>query len=138
LGVPRFARAFSLSLALVLCAWFALGIRQASDTSQATTIVSGLFGQHGLGRAQAGHANSLLHSASVLNPDAQVEVLRARVALLRGDRARAKRILLAVVHSEPMNIDAWYGLATSAKDQPTVLRSLDRIAQLAPKKRRAP
>jgi hypothetical protein len=136
--VPFIGRASSVGLALVVCAWFVLGIQQAHDTNRVTAIVSGLFGQRELRPAQASRANSLLNSAQVLNPDAQVDVLRARVALLRGDRARAKRILIDVLRREPMNIAAWYGLATSAKDQPTVLLALGRIARLAPKTRRAP
>jgi predicted Zn-dependent protease len=131
-------RASCAALALAACAWFALGIRQSSDLNHATAIVSGLTGQIKLSPAQARSANSLLSSAGVLNPDLQVDVLRARVALLTDDRASAKRILLSVVRREPMNLDAWYGLATSATDGATVSRALARLAQLEPKVRPAP
>jgi predicted Zn-dependent protease len=131
-------RASSAALALVACAWFALGIRQSSEVNHATAIVSGLNGQRKLTADQARHANSLLSSAVVLNPDLQVDVLRARVALLTDDRASAKRILVSVVRREPMNLDAWYGLATSAQDGATVTMALAHIAQLEPRVRPAP
>jgi hypothetical protein len=136
--VSLLVRATCISLAVVVCAWFALGIRQARDIDQATAIVSGLTGQSKLTPEQARRASSLLSSAGVLNPDSQVDVLRARVDLLRNDRSSAKRILLGVVAREPMNLDAWYGLATSAKDGVTVTLALGHIAQLQPKVRPAP
>jgi len=43
-----------------------------------------------------------------------------------------------VLHREPDNLAAWYGLATSASDEPTVLHALHEIALLAPHKRPAP
>jgi predicted Zn-dependent protease len=130
------ARLLTVCAAVIVCAWFALGIRQAHDISRATTVVGGLNGQTRLTAAQAREANSLLNSAATLNPDRTVEVLQARVALLRGDRAQAKRILLGVLASEPDNLDAWYGLATSASDSATINHALARIAQLEPKPRR--
>jgi hypothetical protein len=135
LCVPPIARVSCIAFAVVLCAWFALGIRQAHEIDQATAIVSGLNGQGKLDPAAASRARSLLSSAGVLNPDLQVDVLRARVALLTNNRASATRILLGVVHSEPMNLDAWYGLATSAQSGATISLALSRIAQLEPKTR---
>ena len=126
----RIARVLIACLGILACAWFALGIRQAHDINRVTTIVGGLTGQQRLSAAQAAHANSLLDSAGGLNPDRTVDLLRARVALLRDDRPAATRILLGVVKSEPDNIDAWYGLATSASNPHTVSRAIARIAQL--------
>lgn len=126
----RTVRLLLVLVSLAVCAWFALGIRQAHDVDRVTTIVSGLQGQKRLTVAQAGQADSLLDSAAVLNPDRTVQVLRARVALLRGNRPLAKQILLRLVAAEPENIDAWYGLATSASDSPTVNGALAQIARL--------
>jgi predicted Zn-dependent protease len=126
----RIARVLIACLGVVACAWFALGIRQAHDTDRVTTIVGGLTGQQRLTAQQAARADSLLDSAATLNPTRTVDLLRARVALLRGHRPTARQILLGVVKSEPNNIDAWYGLATSASDGATVQHALARIAQL--------
>jgi hypothetical protein len=131
--MPPLARAAGVVLAVLACAWFALGIRQAHELDGASKIVLGLTGQQQLTAARANHADALLSSAKTLNPDQTVEVLEARVDLLRNDRAGAKRILLGVVRREPMNLDAWYGLATSARDGATVNLALSRIAQLEPK-----
>jgi predicted Zn-dependent protease len=124
------ARALSLVVALVVCAWFALGIRQAHDTSQAAAILS-----HGaeLSYAQAAHADSLLHSARVLNPDLQVDVLRAQAALIENDRARAARILEDVVRREPTNLDGWVFLTRASRNVPELERAAARIAELDPK-----
>jgi predicted Zn-dependent protease len=126
----RIARVLIAGLGVVACAWFVLGIGQAHDIDHVTSTVGGLTGQQRLTAQQAAHADSVLDSATTLNPDRTVDLLRARVALLRGDRATAKRILLGVVAAEPRNIDAWYGLATSASDGATVQHAIARIAQL--------
>jgi predicted Zn-dependent protease len=115
---------------LVVAAWFLLGARQAHNIDHVTSIVSGLNGQQRLTAAQAAHANSLLDSAKTLNPDSTVDVLRARVALLSGNRVRATQILDGVVKREPDNLDAWYGIATSSTDGAIVNRALGHIAQL--------
>lgn len=132
----RIVRGLLVLTSLAACAWFAVGIRQAHDVDRVTTVVSGLQGQKRLTVAQADRADSLLDSAAVLNPDRTVQVLRARVALLSGHRSLAKQILLRVVAAEPDNIDAWYGLATSASDSATVNRALAQIARLDHARRR--
>lgn len=126
----RLARILLAGAAVVVAAWFALAARQAHDVTRATAIVQGLTGQRKLTAAQAAEARSLLSEAGILNPDRTIAVLRARVALLRDQRPLAKRILLGVVADEPDNIDAWYGLATSAADGATITRGLGRIAEL--------
>jgi hypothetical protein len=130
--MTRAARVSLAVVALVICAWFALGIRQAHELDRATAIVSGLTGQRKLTPAQATLARSLLSSAAVLNPDQEINIVRARVALLRNDRPAATRILMGVVHSEPMNLEAWYGIATSAKSGATVASALAHIDLLEP------
>ncbi len=132
----RIARPLLVVLGVVACAWFALGVRQAHDIDRVTSLVAGLNGQNRLTALQAATADSQLDAAATLNPDRMVDVLRARVALLRNDRPAAKRILLGVVADEPDNLDAWYGLATSASDGPTVNRAFSEIGTLlhTPKK----
>jgi hypothetical protein len=125
------ARAGMIILALVVCAWFALGIRQTRDTARATAIVASA---NTPSAAQAAHARSLLRAAGTLNPDLQLDVLRGQLALLRGNNRSATRILEGVVAQEPQNAEAWVYLARAAFD---VNRhefgiAAQRIAQLDP------
>jgi hypothetical protein len=126
----RLARALSALLAVVVCAWFVLGARQAHEVNAAGNLMptSPPFG----GRA-ALRAQSLLDAASDLNPDRSVQVLQGQLALVRGEPHRAQAILEAVVRSEPLNIDAWAWLAHSAgSDRKLYLSALDHIRQLDP------
>lgn len=115
--------------ALVICAWFALGIRQAHDTARASTILGAT--SH-LSAAQARHVNSLLKQAGQLNPDREVSLLRAQVARYRGDLKRAESIILQVVHDEPLNAEAWYALAHVATNERTYIQALIELDRLAP------
>lgn len=103
-------RALALVFALLACAWFALSIRQAHDTARAQAILSA---PTPLTVAQADRADSLLHSAGFLNPDREVDLLRAQVDADRRNIREADRILFAVVRAEPMNADAWYELVSN-------------------------
>jgi predicted Zn-dependent protease len=102
------ARVATALLGLLAAAWFALGIYQSHAVSQATSIAAG---KGRLTAAQARHADDLLHDAATLNPDRAVDVLRAQVALARGDAARSRQILSGVVAREPQDLDAWIALA---------------------------
>jgi hypothetical protein len=125
------ARLATLVLALLACAWLVLGIRQTDDVQQASAIVSS---SAALSAAQARHAASLLDDARTLNPDAEVDVLRARVALGRGDLARARQILGGVVSAEPMNLDGWSWMVRASKGDPhDLLIAFSRVLQLVPR-----
>lgn len=134
--MPIWSRIVCAAVALIVGVWFVLGAIESHDLSAASNIVGGLQGQQRLTSAQAAQARSLLSAAAALNPDQQVNVLRARVALLRGERPLAVRILDRVVRSEPDNLDAWYGLATSASSGAAINAALARIDQLEPPIRR--
>jgi Tfp pilus assembly protein PilF len=123
-------RAAILALAVVVCAWFALGVRQATDTRDATPLIDG---QSRLDAARARHAASLLHAAGQLNPDAQVDILRGELALQQGNVARAQRILDDVTRREPDNLNAWIWLAhASPHDPATFRRALAHARRLVP------
>ena len=93
-----------LALALVMASWFALGFVQARDTDDAARIVSRLAA---LSPAQSARAADLLAGAGTLNPDRQVDLLRAELDLHhRADRGAAA-ILRSVVRDEPDNVAAW-------------------------------
>ncbi len=116
--------------ALVMCAWFALGIRQSHDLNVATDIISA---PAPLSAGQARRASDLLRQAGELNPDTAVDLARSQLALRRGDSARARAIALSVARSEPQNIEAWlaYGGA-SAHDPRAFALALRHLEELAP------
>jgi predicted Zn-dependent protease len=128
--MPRVARAILTLLGLVVCAWFALGIRQAHDTAAVTAIVTGTSQ---LTAEDAQQASGLLRAASFLNPDSSLDVLRARIDLAQGDFRGARRILNRVVGREPENAAAWYALARAAPGSPkTWNRAFRNFLRLVP------
>lgn len=116
-------------LAAAACAWFVVGIRQARDVSRATTLLGS--GGHVDGATGARIA-SLLNGAALLNPDREVDLLRAQLADERGQRARAQRILRRVVAAEPRNALAWVQLARSATNGATLALAYHHIEALVP------
>lgn len=122
-------RVLALLAALAVCAWFALGIRQAHDTARAEAIVPS---RPPLSATQANRALASLHAASLLNPDTQVDLLRAQVAIDRGERKRAEEIMLGVVRKEPMNARAWVLLASFPTNRATGQRAFSEVGQLVP------
>jgi hypothetical protein len=107
------ARALVVAFALLACAWFALGARQARDVNVATNILSQ---PTPLRPAQARQVASLLHSAGTLNPDRLLDVLRGELASAEGQNARARQILIGVIHQEPKYLRAWVAYATASRD----------------------
>jgi predicted Zn-dependent protease len=126
MAVARIAAAVA---AVVVCAWFALGVRQARDTTRAQSIIDA---SSSLSGARASQTASLLHNAGMLNPDSQVDILRGRLAVLENDRPQAVRILEGVVHREPLNIDGWLWLAQATKSLPEIKLAVAKIAELDP------
>jgi predicted Zn-dependent protease len=125
-------RIVSVIVALVVAAWFALGIRETHELNTVTSILSA--GQ--LTPAQARHADDLLQSAGTLNPDHQVQLLRGEVALATGDLPAAQRIILHVAREEPDNIDAWAELARAAgSNHQLILLPFNNVARLSPRLR---
>jgi hypothetical protein len=98
-------------LALLVCAWFAIGIRQAVNTNRATALVAG---GNRLTVTRDQRARSLLSSAAFLNPDREVTLLRGQLALDERRIAAAERIFASVTRREPLNLEAWVKLGYSA------------------------
>jgi hypothetical protein len=121
-------RAFIVAAAVVAAAWCALGARQAADTSQAAAIAGS---SATLSPAQARRADSLLRGAAFLNPDGEVQLLQAQVALESGDKLRARQLAEDVTRSEPMNVAAWVVLARSS-NRAGFFRALQHVAELVP------
>jgi predicted Zn-dependent protease len=121
-------RVVLVAVALAVCAWFALGIRQANQVNDAAAIVGSPASA-----AQARHAAKLLDDARTLNPDARVDVLRGQLALQQGDRDRAHRILSDVVAREPENLEASVSLARASRNAAEFRGALAHVAQLVPR-----
>ncbi len=126
----RVARIVLGLVAIVACAWFVVGIRQAHDVSQAISLISsGRVTSH----VQFERALALLRGARALNPDQAVNILRGEAALEHGDAQTAQRILRTVTRSEPRNLDAWLWLAKSAgTDRQLFFQALKRVRALEP------
>jgi predicted Zn-dependent protease len=128
--VSVLTRGAILVVAIVACAWFALGARQAHEITAATAIASS--GPQ-LSASQAAHADSLLAAAGILNPDTQVDLLRAQVALERGDRRHALAIIRRVNTLEPDNALGWLWLERAASNLTTFYVGAYHLLILAPK-----
>jgi predicted Zn-dependent protease len=126
-------RVIAALAAVIVCAWFALGIRQAAEVADATDVIEP---SHVLTVTQLRAIDSWLDSARRLNPDTQVEILRARAAIEAGQAPRAEQILENVTRTEPMNLEAWIWLAGAALGDPPLARyAVARIEQLDPRAR---
>jgi predicted Zn-dependent protease len=124
------ARLAIVSVAVVVCAWFAVGVRQAIDTDKADAIATGTAT---VSADQASHADSLLHAAGFLNPDLEVDLLRGTIALDRQQHLRAVSIFQSVTRREPENIDAWLTLAQAEYGEKRPLAvAVAQIAKLDP------
>ena len=125
------ARASVLVVAVIACAWFVVGIRQAHDTAAATSIITH---RGGLSAAQVAHARSLLSAAGSLNPDSQVEVLSGRLAYVENERSSAVSIFENVLRREPANVQVWLLLSEAASnDQRLVDRAFVHVTRLDPR-----
>ena len=130
--MPVPSRIGIFAVACVACAWFALGAVQAHNVATVTAIVSS--GSQ-LSKNQATRADSLLADAGTLNPDSQVDLLRAQVALGRGERARALKLIRRINAREPANILAWYWLERAAPNLSTFYVGAYHILILEPRVR---
>jgi predicted Zn-dependent protease len=125
------ARWICAALALVACAWFAFGIRQAIDTSRATAIAN--RGNH-VTATQVHQVSSLAAGARLLNPDKQPDVLLGQTEFEHGDSAAARGVLEPVTRSEPQNVTAWLWLARASHgDAATFYEAALRVQQLEPR-----
>jgi hypothetical protein len=128
--VSREVRIGAALLALVACAWFGLAAVESHDVSVATAIVSAP-GEPGPGAIA--RAASALSSASFLNPDRTVDVLKGRLDIESGRVPQARSLLRAVTRAEPRNLDAWIWFTGASINAPAAARiGASRIAELDP------
>jgi predicted Zn-dependent protease len=121
-------RAAVVAFAVAACVWFAIGIHQAHDVTVATNIVTSAHTSADLARA-----SSALNAAAFLNPDRNVDILRGRVAIARGQVASAQQILRRVTEQEPLNLTAWiWFTGASLADKQAGTLGAQQIARLDP------
>jgi hypothetical protein len=125
---PRLAL---VAVALLCCAWFALGARAAHDQDEVMNLISA---HPTLNQAQAIRGRRLLDAAGALNPDAALDILRGELETRAGRHAVAVEILRSVVHREPSNIDAWLQLEIATLHSDPTLSEIAgaRVLALAP------
>ena len=113
--------------AVVIAAGFGLAVRQTKDYDAAAAATNA---------HQYARAARLLDRAGRLNPDATVDLARARVAISEGDQGSTRRILLDVVRREPENAAAWGAIAYDfiQSDPALSKRGLQAFYRLNPKK----
>ncbi len=113
------ARLIGLLVAIVVTAWFALSIHEARNIAHATSVIQA---SRALTVTQARAIDGWLDSARTLNPDKELDILRARAAIGVGRVGLAQRILERVVRAEPYNLEGWIWLAGAALGNPPVAR----------------
>lgn len=111
------------AVAIVVCAWFVIGVRQAHDISAATKLINDASSERGA--AVHPEARSMLDTAAFLYPGTDVTLLRAQLAETERDYAHAKRLLDQAAAAEPDNIAVWYAyLQLGLMDHSVVSRQL--------------
>lgn len=114
------ARAGAAVLAIVVCAWFALGVRAFRDQD---SVIASLAGRGPVSAAQARADRASLAEAATLNPDQGVDLLRAQLESRAGDSRAALRLASQVSRHEPENINAWLLIAVVAHRNSAAYRS---------------
>ncbi|HET9101950.1 MAG TPA: tetratricopeptide repeat protein [Solirubrobacteraceae bacterium] len=109
---PVVLRGALLLAAVIACAWFALGAVQTSDQNRATDLIDSL---HAPSRAQTTEILGLLDTAGTLNPDRNIDLLRAQALIRSGHADAGLAVARRVVAAEPDNIDAWTVLGFAAR-----------------------
>jgi hypothetical protein len=120
-----------IAVAVSACAWFALAIRSTHDENSVTDLISA---HNNLTPEQAAAAERTLSRARVLDPDEQLNVLRAQVDFHAGFAQRAVALERGIVGREPDNAEAWFVLILMSKRiNPSLARlAQQRVAQLVP------
>jgi hypothetical protein len=126
-----------LATAVVLGAWFVLGAVQTRDQDKATALIQRSGTPDPALTARILH---LLTVAGTLNPDRDIDLLRAQALDRAGHTAAAVRVAQSVARAEPQNANAWVVLGFVAeRADPTLARAARaRVLMLAPPVRPAP
>jgi Flp pilus assembly protein TadD len=133
----RAARLAIAALAVAACAWFVIGVIQTDNENRATALIQGGGTPTASQTAQIEH---WLDRAGTLNPDRNIDLLRAQAEVRAGQSAKALALMQRVVREEPRNADAWIVLGFAAQEQhPALARFAHaQVLELAPRVPRAP
>jgi hypothetical protein len=104
--MTRSIRYAVVALAVVVCAWFVIGIRQVHAISAATKLLNNVATERS--PAVQAHARSLLDEAAFLQPGVDVTLRRVQLAQNARDWARAGRLMDQATAAEPDNLDVWF------------------------------
>jgi Flp pilus assembly protein TadD len=133
----RAARFAIAALAVAACAWFVIGVIQSDNESRATSLIN----RGGTPTAaQTAQIQSWLDTAGTLNPDRNIDLLRAQAEVRAGQSARALHLMKRVVRDEPRNANAWivFGFAAQAQSPALARMAHAQVLKLAPPVPRAP
>jgi predicted Zn-dependent protease len=133
----RAARFAIAALAAAACAWFVIGVIQSNNESRATALIDGSGAPT---PAQTAQIQDWLDTAGTLNPDRNIDLLRAQAAVRAGQSAKALVLMKRVVRDEPRNADAWivFGFAAQAQSPALARMAHAQVLKLAPPVPRAP
>lgn len=133
----RAARFAIAALAVAACAWFVIGVVQSNNESRATTLINGGGTPT---PAQTSQIEHWLDTAATLNPDRNIDLLRAQAEVRAGQSAKALVLMKRVVADEPRNADAWIVFGFAAQPQSPALARMAHaeVLKLAPPVPRAP
>jgi hypothetical protein len=124
-------RAALVLAGVIVCAWFLLGAVQTRDQNQATDLIDSLSTPT---PALTARILNMLDTAQTMNPDRNVDLLRAQALTRSGRPSAGLRVAERVVAAEPLNIDAWTVLGFAARPaHPVQFRLAERkLRELAP------
>lgn len=127
----RLPRIALVALALCACAWFAIELR---DFHHENYVKNYLSAHPRFGDAQAQALDAQLDDAGTLNPDRELDLLRAYVEVHAQHLRRAIAIAQAAARAESQNIANWFVVQFIAGQlDPAAYRlATQRIDQLAP------
>jgi Flp pilus assembly protein TadD len=133
----RAARFAIAALAVAACAWFVIGVIQSNNESQATALINGS------GKptpAQTAQIERWLDTAATLDPDRNIDLLRAQAEVRAAQSDKALVLMKRVVADEPRNADAWIVFGFAAQSQSPALARMAHaeLLKLAPPVPRAP
>jgi predicted Zn-dependent protease len=133
----RAARLAIAALAVAACAWFVIGVIQSDNESRANAAING-GGTPTL--AQTAQIEHWLDSARTLNPDRNIDLLRAQAEVRAGQSAKALALMKRVVRDEPRSADAWivFGFAAQSQSPALARHAHAEVLKLAPPVPRAP
>jgi hypothetical protein len=133
----RAARFAIAALAVAVCAWFVVGAIQTDNENRATAVINGGGTPTPAQTAQIEH---WLDTAGTLNPDHNIDLLRAQAEVRAGQSAKALALMKRIVRDEPRNADAWIVFGFAAQSQSPALARLAHaeVLDLAPRVPRAP